>query len=206
MKANNRSCHHFKRHGLSQHGNILHELFHLGGKRFLRVVHQVHFSQMSGLEGLNVQASSDEQTTLDYVPVEVPAVASLACMQATLSAAKKSGISARLHTGTVHCKSSLYAREFGAGPKSEMNKSYLSLLTQCGILASEMETSALFIQSQVYNYQLMQQEKGKVLCGAILGIVSGADGQFASEQQEKELTKNLIMLALETIKFLAAGE
>lgn len=187
---------------------ILHELFHLGGKRFLRVGTAGSFQAAVRIgELVNVQASvRDEQTTKDYVPVDVPAVASLECMQAILSAAKKSGISAQLHTGTVHCKSSFYAREFGAGPKSGINKSYLSLLRQCGILASEMETSALFIQSQVYNYQLMQQGTGNVLCGAILGIVSGSDGQFASEQQDKELTKKLIMLALETIKFLAAGK
>lgn len=188
---------------------ILHELFHLGGRRFLRVGTagslQPNFVRVGDL--INAQASvRDEHTTTDYVPISVPAIASFEFIMAILQAAKKRGLSNQLHTGTVHCKSSLYAREFGAGPKAEKNKSYINLLTQCGVLATEMETSALFIQSQLYNYQLMQEGKGpqfSVLCGALLGIIAVPPDQFVAPDQETLIIKNLIELALETVKTLA---
>lgn len=79
----------------------------------------------------------EHTTTTDYVPITVPAVASVECTLAISLAAKKLGFSEQAHTGTVHCKSSSYAREFGAGPKAERNKTYINLLTRCGVLATE---------------------------------------------------------------------
>lgn len=188
---------------------ILHELFHLGGKRFLRV--GTAGSLQSKLiplgDMINVHAAvRDENTTIDYVPLTVPAVASIECIEAILRAAKKMGISSQIHTGTVHCKSSLYAREFGAGPEAERNNTYLKLLTNCGILATEMETSALFIQSQLYNYQLMLEGKGaqhRVLWGAILGIIALLPNKFVSAEEENVTVNKLIDLAIETVKILA---
>lgn len=191
---------------------ILHELFQLGGKRFLRVGTagslQPNLVKLGNI--VNVQASvRDEHTTTDYVPVGVPAVASVECTLAISLAAQKLGFSDQLHTGTVHCKSSLYAREFGTGPKSARNKAYINLLKQCGVLATEMETSALFIQSQLYNYQLMQEGKGAhchVLSGAILGIIAIPPDDFVTSDEESVTVKNLIQLALETVKTLSADE
>jgi len=191
---------------------ILHELFHLGGKRFLRVGTagslQPHLVKIGDI--VNTQASvRDEHTTTDYVPTTVPAVASFEFILAVSRAAKKLALTEQVHTGTVHCKSSFYAREFGAGPKAVKNKAYINLLTQCGILATEMETSALFIQSQLYNYQLMQEGVGKrfrVLCGAVLGIISTVPHQFALPNEQVTTIKNLTALALETIKNMSVNE
>lgn len=191
---------------------ILHELFHLGGKRFLRVGTagslQPKLVRIGNI--VNAQASvRDEHTTIDYVPITVPAIASMEFNLAISLSAKKLGLSEHIHTGIVHCKSSLYAREFGIGPKAERNKTYIHLLTQCGVLASEMETSALFIQSQLYNYQLMQEGVGpqhRVLCGAILGVVGIPPDQFSTSDEENATVNNLIELALETVKTLADDE
>jgi uridine phosphorylase len=112
-----------------------------------------------------------------------------------------------LRTGIVHCKSSLYAREFGDGPRGLKNKSYINLLMRCGVLASEMETAALFIQSQIYNYELSKQGTGpayRVLCGGILEIISVAPDHLAAPHAVK--IKNLIELAIETIGLLALTE
>lgn len=191
---------------------ILHELFHLGGKRFLRVgtAGSLQPTLVKIGDIINAQASvRDEQTTTDYVPTNVPAIASIEFNSAISLAAEKLKLSERVHTGVVHCKSSLYAREFGMGPRAENNKKYINLLTQCGVLASEMETSALFIQSQLYNYQLMQHGVGpqhRVLCGAILGIIGIPPDQFATSDEEDTTVNNLIELALESIKILAASE
>jgi len=191
---------------------ILHELYHLGGKRFLRVgtAGSLQPGMVNIGDFINAQAAvRDEHTTADYAPITVPAVASYEFTAAITHAAKELGITNLMHAGTVHCKSSLYAREFGDGPRGGKNKAYINLLMHCGVLASEMETSALFIQSQLYNYDLIRQGTGpqfRVLCGALLGIISVSPDQFVSSPQEAEIAKNLIDLALETIRSLALTE
>lgn len=191
---------------------ILHELFRLGGKRFLRVgtAGSLQPNLIKIGDFINVQASvRDEQTTTDYVPLAIPAIASSEFTLATKLAAVKCSLLEKMFTGTVHCKSSFYAREFGAGPKSQENIAYINLLTQCGILATEMETAALFIQSQLYNHEFMQMGKGpayQVLSGAILAIVAEIHGSFVNGDAANVIIENLIQLGLETIKSLAEIE
>jgi uridine phosphorylase len=190
---------------------ILHELLQLGAKRFLRVGTAGSLQPKLVTLGdiINVQASvRDEKTSLDYMPVSVPAVASFDMMLAISLAAKNLQME-RLHTGSVHCKSSLYAREFCEGPQAEENKAYLDLLSRCGILASEMETATLFIQSQLYNHQLNLTGKGsahQVKTGAILGIISVPAKDHFEPAQEKTTDAQLIQLALETIRTLFNSE
>jgi len=187
---------------------IVHELYNLGVKRFLRI--GTAGTLQPGLvrvgDIVNVQASvRDEDTTRHYAPVEVPAVASLEFVSSVLLAGEHLKLSRYIHTGIVHCKSSLYARELSAGPRSSENNAYLNLLTESGVLATEMETATLFMQAQLYNYQLMQQGDGHawhVRAGAILGII----GDFEESGKADQAIKNSIQLALETVKTLAAQE
>ena len=191
---------------------ILHELFHLGGKRFLRVgtAGSLQKKQIKIGDIVSAQASvRDESTTLDYAPLSIPAISSIEMMGAIQLAANINNMRDLLHTGIVHCKNSFYAREFYAGPKASENKAYMELLIANGVLASEMETAALFIQSQLYHHQLMQKGSGpdfKVIWGAILGIGAVPPDEYMTEAQEKPLTDNIIKLALSTIKILAASE
>jgi len=191
---------------------ILHELFHLGAKRFLRIGTagslQPDFIKIGDL--INVIASvRDEKTTEDYFPIEVPAVSSYEMSLPIIQTANIMGFAHKLHTGIVHCKSSFYAREFGAGPKGSENLKFNDLMTQCGILASEMETASLFIQTQLYNYHLKKigkERKNNVLSGAILAIISNPPHQFMPESAIYMTIDNLIKLGLETIKTLACTE
>lgn len=190
---------------------IVHELFKLGAKRFLRIgtaaTLQPNFISTGSL--VNVLASArDECTSTHYAPLAVPAVASLEFVTAILLAAGRLELAEKLHTGTVHCKSSLYAREFAEGPRALENEQYLNLLAQSGVLATEMETATLFIQTQIYNYQLSHEgyaPKNHVLAGAILGIV-GTSYMFEESPAVETAIKDSIQLALETIKTLAAQE
>ena len=119
------------------------------------------------------------------------------------------GLANKWHTGIVHCKSSLYAREFGVGPREEENKKYLNLLSQTGVLATEMETATLFVQSQVYNHQLLQKGDApyySVLAGAVLAITSTPDHHFDHSEKSELALQQTIQRALETIKTLAAQE
>lgn len=188
---------------------ILHELYHLGAKRFLRVGTAGSLQSKIVKIGhiVNAQAAvRDEHTTLDYAPIALPAMASLEYVLAIIESAKKLQLKDHLHTGIVHCKSSLYAREFGIGPQGQANNAYIDLLTQCGVFASEMETATLFIQTQFYNYELMQKGMGpqyQVLCGAILGILSLPHADFTTESEVAIIENKLVDLALESVKALA---
>ena len=191
---------------------ILHELYQLGGKRFLRVgtAGSLQEQYMTVGDIVNAQAAvRDERTTVHYAPLSIPAVASLEMIEAINKTAAEHNMQKIVYTGVVHCKSSFYAREFYAGPRVKDNEEYMHLLIDNGVLASEMETSALFIQTQLYHHQMKQQGQGpafKVLSGAILGIGAIPPNIFMTTEQEEQLTKDIIKLALNTIKTLAASE
>lgn len=190
---------------------ILHELFNLGAKRFLRVGTAGTLQQGWIEDGciINVQASvRDEDTTTHYEPIEIPAIASLEFINAIQAATKQLGLE-QVFTGIVHCKSSLFARELEAGPKAAENQQYLSILSQSGVLATEMETAALFIQSQLYNYQLMKEAKDPqhhVLAGAILTVIGTSEDRLEETTISLQAKENAIKLALESIKILANQE
>lgn len=190
---------------------IMHELIHLGGKRFLRVGSAGSLQTNINIgDIINVEESvRDEDTTSHYAPVDVPALASPEMVSTIANAASTLGLTKKLHTGTVHCKSSFYAREFGAGPRAKENNAYMDSLTESGVLATEMETSILFIMSQFYDGELKKLGTGpqyRLFCGAILGILAIPPHLFATAEQENPLTIALTALALETIKQLSSSE
>lgn len=190
---------------------ILHELIHLGGKRFLRVGSAGSLQPNIKIgDIINVEGSvRDEDTTSHYASPDMPALASPEMVSTISRATQHLGLSSKLHSGTVHCKSSFYAREFGAGPRSNENNAYMESLKVSGVLATEMETSILFIMSHFYDSKLSKlgaEPQHRVLCGAILGILAIPPHQFATASQEKPLTKELTSLALETIRQLYVSE
>ena len=188
---------------------ILHELIMLGGKRFLRVGTAGSLQPLLVNVGdlVNVTgAVRDEQTTLAYVPPEVPALASLPMVNAIARAGEALQLEERLHTGLAHCKSALYAREMSVGPNAVDNTAYLHLLARFGVLASEMETATLFIQTQYHDHLMQLQNQSTnsyLLAGAILGVISVAPDHFAVDDQVRHTTERLIELALQTVKELS---
>ena len=89
-----------------------------------------------------------EGTTREYVPLEFPAVANLDITNALVAAAQKEEYP--FHTGIVQCKDSFYGQHdpgrMPAGYELE-NKWVAWIKANC--LASEMESAALFIVTQV---------------------------------------------------------
>jgi len=191
---------------------FLHELFQHGAKRFLRIGTAGSLQPWIKAGNLiNAQAAvRDEHTTTRYLPLEFPAVASIEMTSSILLAAEQLDLFDNMHTGVVHCKSSLYAREFGMGPLKEENNRYIRLLSQAGILASEMETAALFIQTQIYNHELQmknpEMHSSQVLSGAILGIVATLEEGYDRAGIAKQVINQTIELGLETVKTLALQE
>lgn len=185
---------------------ILHELFHLGAKRFLRLGTagslQPNFVKLGDIIQVT-GAVRDETSTDDYMPPAVPALASFEMNQSICDALLAMQPSRLVHQGIVHCKSTLYAREFGVGPRASENAHYLRLLSDSGVLASEMETASLFIQSMWYNHRL--RERGthaacRVLSGALLSIVAVPPDSWLEMDEQKKITDEMTLLGFEVIK------
>lgn len=181
---------------------IVQELVKLGARRFLRVGTAGSLQPGRVSVGDLVAATAavrDEGTSTTYVPAEFPAVASPEMVQAARAAARVLGVEERLHCGIVHTKDSLFAREFGEGPRRDENHRYMQVLEEAGVLASEMEAAHLFVLASV-----LGRDK-PVFAGAVLGII-GEDKPFADKQAAATTVDRAVELALETVRQLAAAE
>jgi len=89
-----------------------------------------------------------EGTTKEYVPIEFPAVANLDVSNALVKAAKK--LKAQWHAGIVQCKDSFYGQHSpDRMPAGYELKDKWEAWIKAGCLASEMESSTLYIVSQI---------------------------------------------------------
>jgi uridine phosphorylase len=188
---------------------IVNELYRLGARRFLRVGTAGSLQPQWIRAGSLVVATAsvrDEHTSRAYVPVEFPAVASSEMIAAARRATTALGLDADTWFGIVHCKDSLFARELHEGPMAIENDEYMALLRRSGVLASEMETSQLFVLGALFDHRLRAQgNSGRVMAGAILGVV-GDDRPFAPPELEVKAVADAVALALETVRQLAAHE
>lgn len=190
---------------------IVQELFSLGVTRFLRVGTAGSLQPGRIRVGDLVTATAavrDEGASRRYAPVEFPAVASAGMAAAVTKAAGELGLSDRLHPGIVHSKDSLFAREFGRGPMAAENRRYMEQLAACGVVASEMESSHLFVLASLFSQELAAAGRsvpGGVLAGALLGII-GDHGPFASPAEIGATVDRAIDVALLAIKLLAVSE
>jgi len=126
------------------------ELFKTGVKNFIRIgtCGGMALPVTGGDLVIATGAIRMEGTTKEYVPIEFPAVANLDVTNALVKAAKK--LKAQYHAGIVQCKDSFYGQHspdrMPAGYEL-MNK--WEAWIKAGCLASEMESSTLYIVSQI---------------------------------------------------------
>ena len=84
-----------------------------------------------------------EGTSREYAPIEFPAVADFTVVSALCEAAGKLGL--RYHTGVVQCKDSFYGQHDPVSmPVSYELQAKWDAWKKLGVLASEMESAALF--------------------------------------------------------------
>jgi uridine phosphorylase len=126
------------------------ELFKTGVKNFIRIgtCGGMSLPVTGGDLVVATGAIRMEGTSKEYVPVEFPAVANLDVTNALVKAAGKLG--ARYHAGIVQCKDSFYGQHSPDRMPSGyelMNK--WDAWIKAGCLASEMESAALYIVSQI---------------------------------------------------------
>ena len=126
------------------------ELWKTGVKNFIRIgtCGGMALPVIGGDLVIATGAIRMEGTTREYVPLEFPAIAHLDITNALVEAAKNSG--ANWHAGIVQCKDSFYGQHdpqrMPAGYEL-MNK--WEAWIKAGCLASEMESSTLYIVSQI---------------------------------------------------------
>ncbi len=121
------------------------ELYKCGADTFIRMgtCGGIALPVMGGDVVIATGAVRMEGTSREYAPIEFPAVADYYVVTALKEAAEKLGY--RHHIGVVQCKDSFY----GQHDPSEMPVSYELLekweaWKRLGVLASEMESAALF--------------------------------------------------------------
>ncbi|MDO4565861.1 MAG: nucleoside phosphorylase [Oscillospiraceae bacterium] len=130
----------------------LEELIHCGADTFIRIGTAGRLCEASfeeGLRGVIVTGSvRDEGTTRHYIPIEYPAIADRRIVAALAEAAEKRGYNYR--EGLAQCKDAFYGQIDPDGlPNGPLLKQRWQAWKEGGVMASEMETAALFIISSI---------------------------------------------------------
>lgn len=130
----------------------LEELIHCGADTFIRIGTAGRVCDASwdeSLDGVICSASvRDEGTTVHYIPIEYPAIADRHVTAALADAAAEAGFN--YVEGIVQCKDSFYGQHHPDGlPNGARLKERWEAWKQGNVMASEMETAALFVISSI---------------------------------------------------------
>lgn len=133
-----------------------HELFSLGASTLIRIgtsgalSPRVHVGDIVIASG----AIRDEGTSLQYLPLEFPAIASPEVVQGLTQSFSRLADAPQVHIGLVHSKDAFYAQKHPEDlPMTERTRHRYRVWTAGGALASEMECAALFIVGQALGFQ-----------------------------------------------------
>ena len=133
-----------------------------------------------------------EHTSLEYAPIEFPAVADFGIAAALKAAGEDLGY--RVHTGVVQCKDSFYGQH-----SPEKSPVYYELLQKweswkrLGVKASEMESAALFVVAAALG----------VRCGSCFHVVWNQEREKAGLYRPMtEDTSGAVKVGIEAMKRL----
>lgn len=168
------------------------ELHNIGADTFLRVgtCGGIALPVKSGDIVVATGAVRYEHTSVEYAPIEFPAVADLDITLALRDAAKTLGY--RPHVGVVQCKDAFY----GQHSPEKMPVSYELLQKweawkQLGVLASEMESAAIFVVAAALGCR----------CGSCFHVIWNQERELAGlDQDMSEDTSAAIHVAVEALK------
>ncbi len=137
-----------------------------------------------------------EHTSLEYAPIEFPAVPDFDVTAALKAAGEELGY--RVHTGVVQCKDAFYGQH-----SPERSPVYYDLLQKweswkrLGVKASEMESSALFVVASALG----------VRCGSCFHAVWNQEREKAGlEMPMTEDTTSAIQVGIEAMKRIIAAD
>jgi uridine phosphorylase len=180
---------------------IMMEILQLGASRILRLGTAGYMQPYMKTGDIAVTTGSvrDEATTARHIPIEFPAVASFDIVRSIKAASDALGFNDRVHYGIFHSKNAFYAREFGMGPMKEKNKEYITWLQRAGVIASEMESSAVLTLASLADAELRQKTNNKkhILAGTICTLLGGEGEEFPSPDEQLKMEERLINLGIE---------
>ena len=137
-----------------------------------------------------------EHTSMEYAPIEFPAVPDFGVTTALKSAGEALGY--RTHVGVVQCKDSFYGQH-----SPEKSPVYYDLLQKwesykrLGVKASEMESAALFVVAAALG----------VRCGSCFHVIWNQEREKAGlEMPMTEDTTGAIKVAVEAMKMLILAD
>ncbi len=181
----------------------------IGGPSAVIAMEELHaigvdtFVRVGTCGGINLKVQSDdvviatgavrhEGASREYAPIEFPAVSDYEVQQALVQAAKNLGKS--WHAGVVQCKDSFY----GQHSPARMPVSYELLAKweawkRLGVLASEMESAALFCCAAALG----------VRCGSCFHVIWNQEREAAGlDQKESHDLHAAIEVGVEAVKLL----
>ncbi len=174
------------------------ELCNLGCHTFVRV---------GTCGGIKLEVQSDdvvvatgavrmEGTSREYAPLEWPAVPDFAVTQALVQAAQN--LRKPWHAGVVQCKDSFYGQHSPARmPVSYELEQKWEAWKRLGVLASEMESAALFAVAAARG----------VRCGSVFHVIWNQEREKAGlDQKESHDTSAAIRVGVEALKLLIAQD
>ena len=137
-----------------------------------------------------------EGTSKEYAPIELPAVADFDVLTALVTAAKQNGYP--YHTGIIQSKDSFYGQHSPSSmPVSYELENKWEAWKRCGVLASEMETAALFTVAQTR----------KIKMGCVLHALWNQERKKQGINDKNDFdTETAIKTAVDALKILINSE
>jgi len=174
------------------------ELHNIGADTFIRVgtCGGIDLDVQSGDIVVATGAIRFEHTSMEYAPIEYPAVSNLDIAIALREASQAMG--KRTHVGVVQCKDAFY----GQHSPAKMPVSYELLQKweawkRLGVKASEMESAALFVVADALGCR----------CGSCFHVIWNQEREAAGlDQNMSEDTSAAIRVGVEALKLLIAED
>ena len=174
------------------------ELHQIGADTFIRVgtCGGIALDVQPGDVVVATGAIRYEHTSLEYAPMEFPAVPDFGITAALKAAGESLGY--RIHTGVVQCKDSFYGQH-----SPEKSPVYYDLLQKweswkrLGVKASEMESAALFVVAAALG----------VRCGSCFHVVWNQEREKAGlEMPMTEDTSGAVKVGIEAMKRIITAD
>ncbi|MBR2048083.1 MAG: uridine phosphorylase [Oscillospiraceae bacterium] len=174
------------------------ELVNIGADTFIRVgtCGGIDLNVRSGDVVVATGAVRYEHTSLEYAPIEYPAVPDLDITIALREASRELGYNT--HTGVVQCKDAFYGQHM-----PQKSPVYYDLLQKweswkrLGVKASEMESAALFVVADALH----------VRCGSCFHVIWNQEREAAGlDQDMTHDTSGAIKVGIEALKKIIAQD
>lgn len=174
------------------------ELFKCGSDTFIRMgtCGGIALPVMGGDVVIATAAVRMEGTSREYAPIEFPAVASFDVVQALVEAAKQLG--KRSHVAVVQCKDSFYGQHDPAVmPVSYELINKWEAWKRLGVLASEMESAALFVVAARLGAR----------CGSAFSVVGNQEREILGMDNPKlHDTEDAIRVTVQALRNLIVSD